>query len=313
VLSAGLGEPLAGTAATQSAWLLLEQPGPWGRNAATESRLDPELGAELDGRTAGTGVRLALIRRPENGQEHEPALRRWYAASTHPHRTWLATGLIEYPTDLLRVDFLALDAGSMTSVEALDHVFTAEPLLGLCTNGKRDQCCATLGRKIAIAVDALDQATCATAFPGSPPAVWEITHVGGHKFAPTGVLLPAGYLYGRLDAARATRILGDARRETVLLDGCRGRSTWSRPGQAAELAVRAEIGERGTAAVTVASVQQTARDPDPAWAVIVEHEDGRAFEITVKGSYALVPRPESCGKADGTPFELRVDSIDKIR
>src|SRR5690242_7795772 len=125
VLSAELGEPLAGTAATHSAWLLLEQPGPWGRNAATESRLDPALGAELDGRTAGTGVRLALIRRPETGQEHEPALRRWYAASTHPARTWLATGLVEFPTDLLRVDFAALDAGDTSSVAALEHTFTS--------------------------------------------------------------------------------------------------------------------------------------------------------------------------------------------
>ena len=338
VRSAELGEPLAGTAATQSAWLLLEQPGPWGRDAATESRLDPELGAELAGRTAGTGVRLALIRRPETGREHEPVRRRWFAASTHPARTWLATGLLEFPTDLLRIDFAALDAGDRSAVSGLAHSFVDQPVLGVCTNGKRDQCCATLGRKVAVAADALDRAACATPGGGGGagrfaasnaassgastgdstddepvPSVWEITHVGGHKFSPTGVLLPSGYLYGRLDAARAARVLSDARRETVLLDGARGRCTWSRPGQAAELAVRAEIGERGLTALTVASVERTSPEPNPAWTVVVEHEDARAFEVSVVGALAAVPRPESCGKADGTPLELRVVAMEKIR
>lgn len=311
VLSAELGEPLAGTAATQSSWLLLEQPGPWGRVAATESRLDPALGAELEGRTDGTGVRLALIRRSENGQEHMPGLRRWYAASTHPGRAWLATGVVQYPTDLLRVDFPALDRGDRAAVAALEHEFLDEPFLGVCTNGRRDQCCATLGRKVAVAAEALESVAAA---PDALPAVWEITHLGGHKFSPTGVLLPHGYVYGRITAPDAIRILEEARKEAIVLEGCRGRTTWSRPGQAAELALRAEINERGTGALTVVSVTETAEPEHPlAWTAVIEHIDGRAFEVSVRGAHALVPRPESCGKAEGTPLELRVAAVDKIR
>lgn len=311
VLSAELGEPLAGTAATQSAWLLLEQPGPWGRVAATESRLDPELGAEIEGRTRGTGVRVALIRRSENGHEHTPGLRRWYAASTHPDRAWLATGVVAFPTDLLLVDFAALDRGDRSAVAALEHEFRTEPFLGVCTNGRRDQCCATVGRKVAVAADALESAAAA---PGTLPAVWEITHLGGHKFSPTGVLLPYGYLYGRMTAPLAVRVLAEARKEAIVLEGCRGRTTWSRAGQAAELALRAEIGERGASALTVASVAEgDGSERGLSWTVVLEHVDGRAFEVSVRGASALVPRPESCGKAEGTPLELRVDAIDKIR
>lgn len=311
VLSAELGEPLAGTAATQSAWLLLEQPGPWGRAAATESRLDPEVGAELDGRTHGTGVRLALIRRSENGHEHTPGMRRWYAAATRPEDAWLATGLVAYPTDLLRVDFDALGRGDRAAVASLEHEFLGEPFLGVCTNGRRDQCCATVGRKVAVAADALESAIAA---PGALPPVWEITHLGGHKFSPTAVLLPHGYVYGRMTAPLATRVLEEARKEAIVLDGCRGRTTWSRPGQAAELALRAEIDERGASALTVVSETEDAgTEQTPAWTVVIEHVDGRAFEVSVRGAYALVPRPESCGKAEGTPLELRVDAIDKIR
>ncbi|MEY9858340.1 hypothetical protein ABH935_003955 [Catenulispora sp. GAS73] len=330
VLSRELGEPLAGTGAVARAWLLVEQPGPWGRVAATESRLDPELGAELEGRTAGTAVRLALIRRVEDHHDSDPPHRRWFAASTHPKRTWLATGVVTYPTDLLKIDFAALDAGDRRAVAELEHEFVHAPLLGVCTNGKRDACCATVGRQVAVGVEALDAASgsgSGQAFGsgsgsgpvGAYPAVWEITHLGGHRFAPTAVVLPSGYSYGRLDTAAAGRVLAEAREGRMAVHGCRGRSTWPRAGQVAELAVREALDETAEAALDVVSVTQTAGgaaatgDPEPAWTAVVEHEDGRAYEVSVTGSFASVPRPESCGKADGTPLELRADAVDKIR
>jgi hypothetical protein len=312
VLSRELDEPLAGTGAVAGAWLLVEQPGPWGRAAVTESRLDPELGRALEGRTAGTGVRLALIRRVEEHHDAAPHHRRWFAASTHPKRTWLATGVVEDPADLLKIDFAALDAGDRRAVAQLDHTFPSTPLLGICTNGKRDACCATVGRHVAVAAEALEAASGAGA-DALFPALWEITHLGGHRFAPTAVVLPSGYSYGRLDAASATRVLADARRGRMAVEGCRGRSTWSRAGQVADLAVRSALDETADDALEVVSVTQTAPDPEPAWTAVVEHGDGRAFKVSVTGSLAAVPRPESCGKAEGTPLELRADGVDKIR
>lgn len=312
VLSRALGEPLAGTGAVASAWLLVEQPGPWGRVAVTESRLDPALGAELEARAAGTGVRLALIRRVQEHYDSAPRHRRWYAASTHPKRTWLATGMVADPAELLAIDFAALDAGDRGAPAALEHTFLDAPLLGVCTNGKRDACCATLGRQVAVAAEAAE-ALGAAAEPGEIPAIWEITHLGGHRFAPTALVLPSGYSYGRLDTDSATRILADARRGRMSVAGCRGRSTWSRAGQVAELAVRSALAETAEAALDLVSVTQTAPDPEPAWTAVVQHEDGRSFTVSVAGSPAAVPRPESCGKADGTPLELRVEAVDKIR
>lgn len=309
VRSTDLGEPVAGTATTQSAWLVLEQPGPWGRQALVESDLDAELGAELDGRTAGTDVRVALIRRPGTGQDQAPPAHRWFAASTHPERMWLATGVVVHPTDLLRIDFPALDAGLRSAVSALKHEMVSEPVLLVCTNGKRDQCCATRGRQVAVAAAALDQAARGA---DALPVVWEVTHIGGHKFSPTAAVLPSGYLYGRLDAERATRVLGDARHGAVVLDGCRGRTTWGRAGQAAELAVRTEIGERAAGALTVTSERRTAPDPSPAWTVVVSHQDGRAFAVSVIGAMAALARPESCGKTASVPLVLTVGAVEKI-
>ncbi|MGH3416207.1 MAG: sucrase ferredoxin, partial [Actinocrinis sp.] len=61
--SSRLDEPLAGSAPVAGAWLAIEQPGPWGARALTQSHLDAGIGAQLGRRAEGTGVRIALIRR----------------------------------------------------------------------------------------------------------------------------------------------------------------------------------------------------------------------------------------------------------
>src|SRR4029450_12675033 len=56
------------TAAPAQRWLLIEQPGPWGREALTESRFDPEVAPLLAKRSRAENVRLLLVRRPGEGR-----------------------------------------------------------------------------------------------------------------------------------------------------------------------------------------------------------------------------------------------------
>ncbi|HET9140996.1 MAG TPA: hypothetical protein VFO68_16635, partial [Actinophytocola sp.] len=80
-LSTMLDEPLAGTSSVAAGWLCVEQAGPWGREALAESHIDPEVGAELGRRVAGTGIRIALIRRPgSHPDRHRPTPHRIYFA-----------------------------------------------------------------------------------------------------------------------------------------------------------------------------------------------------------------------------------------
>ena len=58
------GDPLTGTAAPALGFLLIEQPGPWGRLALTDSRLDPRVGRQVSARAVAAGLRALLIRRP---------------------------------------------------------------------------------------------------------------------------------------------------------------------------------------------------------------------------------------------------------
>jgi hypothetical protein len=272
------GEPLAGTAATATAWLCLEQPGPWGREALLESHLDRELAAELQRRADGTGVRILLIRRPgRHADTHLPARRRVYLAATTPGASWLEQADIAAPEELLELDFAALGTGRSTAFgRPVD-----EPLLLVCTNSKRDVCCALYGRPIATALN-----------------LWECTHTGGHRFAPTGVLLPTGHLYGRLDHDLAERIVTKG----VTADRCRGRSCFSPRGQVAEVAVRDRIGETGDVLTVVAESHAAAT---------VRHTDGREWRVTLT-ERTVPPRPSSCGRSPDIATALVATAVDEL-
>ncbi|KUL51540.1 sucrase ferredoxin [Streptomyces sp. NRRL S-1521] len=287
-----LDEPLAGTAATARTWLLVEQTGPWGAKALTSSHLDPGLGRALETAAQGTGVRVALIRRPGHHADTRTAARHQvYVAHTAPGRTWLRSCVTSDPRRLLDLDFAALGAGDHGGF-GTPH--TGSPLALVCTNGKRDRCCALLGRPLAGELAAAGE-----------EGVWEITHLGGHRFAPTVLVLPYGYAYGRTEAHTVKEILAAVRAGRVVLRGCRGSSAWDRPGQAAELAVRAATGEDAAGVLDIVGTQEA----DGRWEVTVAHTDGRRWQVTVASGASQPPRPESCGAALKTPARMDVVAV----
>ena len=287
-LSRAAGESPAGTAAIASTWLCLEQPGPWGRDALTDSHLDTGLGAELSARAAGTGVRVVLIRRPgRHPDRHRPTPRRVFLAHTAPGRSFLRTATLVEPKHLLDMDFAAAGAGSPAGFGA-----PAEGrLLLVCTNGRRDVCCAVRGRPVAQELAA-----------AQGDAVWEATHLGGHRFAPTALLLPTGYAYAGVDVAAGSALLASP---GVVVAGCRGRSTWPAAGQAAELAVRELTNTVDPDVLRVRAPERV----DEEWRVVVVHDDGRAWRVTVV-EVAREPRPVSCGAAPAVVVEHVVTRID---
>lgn len=290
-----LDEPLAGTAATARTWLLLEQPGPWGARALTSSHLDPELGRALDAAAEGTGVRVALIRRPgRHADGPVPARRRVYVAHTVPGRTWLRAHVTDRPEELLDLDFGALGAGDHGGF-GTPH--TGPPLALVCTNGRRDRCCALLGRPLAAELVASGE-----------QGTWEVTHLGGHRFSPTVLVLPYGYAYGRSGSAAVKEILEAVRTGRVVTEGCRGNSAWDRPGQAAELAVRTSTGEDAAGALSVVHTDGTGPRRD----VTVAHIDGRRWRVTVAQGASLPPRPESCGAEPAAPARMDVVAVRPI-
>ncbi|MFE1881855.1 sucrase ferredoxin [Streptomyces diastatochromogenes] len=301
-VSRSLDEPVAGTAATATTWLLLEQPGPWGVKALTSSHLDPALGRALEAAAEGTGVRVALIRRPgRHADPGTPALRQVYVAHTVPGNVWLHSATTRDPYRLLGLDFAALGSGDPRSFGAAlgGRPHTGDPLALVCTNGKRDRCCALLGRPLA-----------AELASSGVRGVWEVTHLGGHRFSPTVLVLPYGYAYGRAEARTIKEALHGVQEGRVVVEGCRGCSAWDRPGQAAELAVRSAAGEYAAGALSVVRTEGRA----PRWEVMVAHTDGRHWLVTVAQGASLPPRPESCDAAVlGAPARMDVVAVRELR
>lgn len=281
-------EQLAGTAPQALAWVALEQNGPWGPRAFTDSHLDPRVGRAIEDTAAAYDVRPALIRSPgRHADDHRPVgpARRLLVAHTHPRGSWLLEALLDAPEHVLDLDWAALRAGDRDAVRR--SLPTAEVSdrshLLVCANGRRDLCCAVKGRPVA--------AGAAAALPGR---VWEVTHTSGHRFAPTALLLPAGTLHGRLDVAGAVSLLVAADRGGTVLDGSRGRSTWPAPAQAAELAVREAHRILG---LDDLEVVDHAADGHRGWLTTITHTDGRAWRVRTEAEPTDVARAESCGKA----------------
>jgi hypothetical protein len=274
-----------GTAAHATFFVALEQPGPWGRDAARQSHLGVALGGALSDACAARGGRLTLIRRAgAHPDSHRVGPHTAYLAWCGPD-PWLLEAALEEPATLLDVDLDALSRGDHDAVLAtLPGAQPAEPVLLVCTNGRRDVCCAVRGRPVALEA--------VTARPGR---VWEASHTGGHRFAPTGVLLPHGATLARLDAGLCAQVLDAASRgelPAAVLGPWhdRGFSRLDAGGQAAEAHVRAEERITSLSALTTSVVAESVGT------YAVSHRDGRRWTVVVEGTVGGALR-ESCGKA----------------
>ena len=274
-----------GTAARAQFFVALEQPGPWGRDAALHSHLPPDLGRTLSTRCAERGGRLSLLRRPgRHADAHTQAggvmaYLAWAGADP-----WLLQIRLDDPATLLELDVDALARGDRRAVMAcLPGAVPALPVLLVCTNGRRDVCCAVRGRPVA-----LDAATLA------PGRIWEASHTGGHRFAPTGVLLPHGMTFARLDAQMCHTVVTAAEDGVVPVAATgpkhdRGRSELESGAQVAEAHIRHLSEEKGLSAFSTEPTSQ----PDT---YAVRHRDGRSWQVRATAS----PRgelAESCGKS----------------
>ena len=217
-------EPLAGTASTIRAFLLIEDTGPWGSDALRDARLPDGLGKRIRTRADAAGVRALLIRRPDrSGVEGH----RVFAAYADPVRPQLESGTITDLHDVLDLDLGALRAGRSSGL-ARDE----SPLFCVCTHGKHDTCCAERGRPAAAALEAAHR-----------EHTWEVSHIGGDRFAGNMLVLPHGLYYGRIDAVTGLTVAGAHLAGEVELDHLRGRSGLPTAVQYAEVALRRDLAE----------------------------------------------------------------------
>jgi hypothetical protein len=270
-----MGEAIDGTASTVATWILLEHPGAWGRDALGGSTVP----VAADGRTLQTlgeqvGARIVLIRR--HGRHEAKNERVCFVAHTGPDDPWLRQIPLQHGRAVFDLDLSEILRGVPPAAGDPDP----EPLFVTCTHGRRDPCCAERGRPVA---RALDRAI--------GPRSWEVTHIGGDRFAGNLVCFPHGMYFGRLDAESGVRTARAYAGGRIELDHYRGRSCYAFAVQSAEGFIRRRTGLTGVDDLRL--VGATHVEPDVTEAVF-EGPNGRTFVKRVRRRPADVARVLTC-------------------
>jgi (2Fe-2S) ferredoxin len=87
-----------------------------------------------------------------------------------------------------------------------------DPLYLVCSHGRHDPCCGNRGRPVVASLAAR-----------RPDRVWQTSHLGGCRFAPTVLVLPLGLMYGRVPTDAADDLVAATEAGEVLRDPFRGR------------------------------------------------------------------------------------------
>jgi hypothetical protein len=303
-----IGEPLAGTAAGDvDHWLVLEHDGPWGPKGVDDSGLPssvvtylgelgrafPRLRVQLIRRhdaQPGAGIRLFLARSGEQlGRLGELSLQSPDELPSLGLERWLSE-----PHPDTHADPRMTVSGPRASPERWPEQVRelTRPLYLVCVHGKRDRCCAMRGMPLYTALR--------TQASGR---VWQTTHLGGHRFAATMVVLPHGICYGRLADTDAPGLFA-AHEQGELYDlaKLRGRTSYPPTVQAAEVLLRQALADKQLASLRwLDTVRVDDAQESPARGPVLERvrfRDAAGGEHSIElERVSLPPAPASCGAA----------------
>jgi hypothetical protein len=292
---------MVGTASTVRAFLLLENPGPWGVNALRDARLPDGLGEELVQRATASRVRVLLVRRP--GRQVATDRIKVLAAYAHHGQPWMESTELDDIHEVHDIDVEALGAGRSMGLTPMD-----DPVFAVCTHGRHDTCCAERGRPVASGLAAVH-----------PQSTWEVSHIGGDRFAANLLVLPHGLYYGRLDPAAAVGVADGHLDGRLDLEHLRGRSGMAMSLQAAEIGLRRYLNEERLGAVRFVSrhVKGSLDTPEghlTQGVFDVDQEGGvQRFVVGVRSRNGAQPRRLTCKAAhDDQIPEHEVHEIRRI-
>lgn len=177
--------PIA-TVGSYSGYLLVEVPLPWPRDIGELATIDP-----LHELVNSVGVRVQAV------------IATGDVASAEPHR------VIFYGPSIAESGFRSYGRQEMvlntSIVESVNRLLssrgdqsTRRDVL-VCTHGRRDVCCGTGGTELALRLAGMKAR--------EDVHIWRSSHTGGHRFAPTFIVLPEGTGWAFADVDLVGRVL----------------------------------------------------------------------------------------------------------
>ena len=209
-----------GTAGCYRGYLLLEWPLPWPWDLSEDPALEPVVSL-----VRREGLRLQGLVPASGGGSRRIIAYRWPdGGGARFERTELVVG----PRDVIAAALAILDE-QPCSEETTDVL--------VCTHGRRDRCCGSLGTALAQELLADHRQL------GDDVRLWRTSHTGGHRFAATALVLPQGTAWAFCDKDTLVRIVHRIGPVGDLLPRYRGCAGMASPAvQALERAVAREVG-----------------------------------------------------------------------
>lgn len=162
---------------------------------------------------------------------------------------------------------------------------------------------------------------------------WDVSHLGGHRFAATALLLPSGEMFGQLDPESAVEVLRQFDAGRIVPSHYRGQCAQPVAAQAALHAAAVRLGDFRRGAIEVASLRPglpgagtgwpetsaaaagwpaAGRPAEDLWEVEVIHRAGDggaepAYRVAIAGT-RLAPALLSCGDTE-PKAEFRYEAI----
>ena len=262
-------EPLYATASLVTTWLLIEQPGAWGPDALLDSGFPSESARSLLREAASLRIRILAIRR----RETEGTVRTVFLVHSGGDglSPQVAVGSTSDPAGLVELDLAGLARGQLPDFGApVDG-----PVYLVCTHGRHDICCADKGRPLYRELAEV-----------RPDQTWEVSHLGGDRFAGNLVVLPRGDYFGRVAPQDVGSLVLEYETQKLDMAHHRGRSIQPRLVQAAEHFLRTS---RSLTGFDVLDLVEYSR-PDPRHAEVLFRDDENVTH-RVRLAARVLPEP----------------------
>jgi hypothetical protein len=218
------GIPLAGTAPSNRNWFLLEYNDHWDAQAKDNNHV-PQPVLDLL-KSPAHQAKLLFIRRDKKFRSGKLT---FFMIRADPLQPLIFEFHLNSYLDLLELDLPSILSGSSNQRSHL----RPEPLFLVCTNGRRDQCCARYGVELYGVMR-----------ESAGGAVWQCTHIGGHNKAPVTLFFPHGLNYGQTTPSEILHLMAEYRKGRVGQKHLRGRVCYQPAVQAAASYWRRETGNQ---------------------------------------------------------------------
>lgn len=276
--SLALREPLFATAPRIESWILLEYPFPFSRKTFEASSLPQDLKERLSSALESVPhSRLLMIKKNIDPAQTGFELVLVKSSTDHPLMTRYH---LDTYADLLSIDIEAW----LTSSASVQPGEETGSLLLVCTNGKRDRCCALNGLPVFSEMQEI-----------AGEQVWQSSHVGGHRFSANVISLPYGIYYGRLTPPEVRSFVELTKTGQLALTYYRGRTCYTAQQQAGEYYLRSHTGNLAVDDLHLVDSIQVKSDQ---WQVRFKSKVGEEYAVKIQSRLSDFSIIESCDSPD---------------